>query len=165
MIIDSKGKLFGKISIIDIIAIIIIIGVVAGVYLKFFGKSSEALADDCEFYYTMKVEAVRQNNIEAMKKSVSTEFELADDKIFSEMGTLTEVKSESAKSIINKADGNPVMAEIPDKYDAYLTFKVNGKSTDEAYYTPQLREISVGSVYGIKSKYCQFNGYIQKIWE
>lgn len=34
MILDSKGKLFGKISIIDILILVIIIGGIAGVYYK-----------------------------------------------------------------------------------------------------------------------------------
>ena len=165
MIIDSKGKLFGKISIVDIIAVVLIIGAIAGVYLKFFGKSSEALADDCTFYYTLKAEAVRQANVDAIKKSLKTEFDLDDEHVVSTMGVLTEVKVETAKGTITKTDGTDISAEKPDKYDVYLTFKVDGKSTDEAYFTNELRELSVGSVYNIKSKYCTFSGYIQKIWE
>lgn len=38
MILDKKGKLFGKISIVDIIIVIIVIAAVAGLYYKF-GKS------------------------------------------------------------------------------------------------------------------------------
>lgn len=165
MIMDSKGKLFGKVSIVDIITVIIILGVIAGVYLKFFGKSSEVLAQDCTYYYTIKAEAVRESNVDAMKKSVGKTFSLNDDKIDSDMGVLTEVKSETAKEILTKTDGTDVYAEKPDKFDVYLTFKIEGKATDEAYYTPQLREISVGSIDSIKSKYCEFSGYIQKIWE
>ncbi len=39
MIIDQKGKLFGKISIVDILIVVIIIAAVAGVYYKF-GKTA-----------------------------------------------------------------------------------------------------------------------------
>ncbi len=35
MIIDSKGKLFGKVSIIDLIIIIVVVGILAGVAYKF----------------------------------------------------------------------------------------------------------------------------------
>lgn len=38
MIFDKKGKLFGKISIVDIIIIVVIIAAIAGLYYKF-GKS------------------------------------------------------------------------------------------------------------------------------
>lgn len=38
MIFDKKGKLFGKISIVDIIIVVIIIAAIAGLYYKF-GKS------------------------------------------------------------------------------------------------------------------------------
>jgi len=36
MIIDSKGKLFGKISIIDILILVVLIAGIAGVWVKFF---------------------------------------------------------------------------------------------------------------------------------
>lgn len=39
MLLDNKGKLFGKISIVDILVVIIIVGVIGGLYYKF-GKSS-----------------------------------------------------------------------------------------------------------------------------
>ncbi len=38
MILDKKGKLFGKISIVDIIIVVIIVAAIAGLYYKF-GKS------------------------------------------------------------------------------------------------------------------------------
>lgn len=41
MIFDKKGKLFGKISIVDIIVVVIIVAVVGGLYYKF-GKSGTA---------------------------------------------------------------------------------------------------------------------------
>ena len=41
MILDKKGKLFGKISIVDVIIVVIIIAAIAGLYYKF-GKSGTA---------------------------------------------------------------------------------------------------------------------------
>ena len=43
MILDKKGKLFGKISIVDIIIAVIIIAAIAGLYYKF-GKSGTVTA-------------------------------------------------------------------------------------------------------------------------
>lgn len=38
MIIDSKGKLFGKVSIIDILVLVVLVAGIAGVWANFSGQ-------------------------------------------------------------------------------------------------------------------------------
>ena len=60
MIIDKNGRLFGKISIVDIIVIVAAVLVFAGVYVRFSGNQGKAVVQNDTFYYTMEIENVRK---------------------------------------------------------------------------------------------------------
>lgn len=163
MLFDSKGKLFGKISIVDIIVVLAIVIAAAGVYFKFFGSAKESMATDCTFYYTMKVEGIRDNNAEALKESIGSKLGV-NEKSPANMGEIISVDITPAVGIIEKDDGTVVKADMLDKYDALITVKNNGKMTSTGYFTPELREVSAGANYSVYTKLCEVTGRVQKIW-
>ena len=164
MIMDSKGKLFGKVSIIDITIIIMVIILCAGVYVRLTGTTGKAIAAGEDFYYTFKIDNIRKPAAEALQKSIGHRFSL-NEKQQSEMGELLSAEVNQAYGIIEKADGTVVSAEIPERFDVILTLKLQGKVNTGGYFTPQLREINAGSAYVIKSKYCTAFGTVQKVWQ
>ena len=100
---DKKGKLFGKINIIDFCVIIIVIVLIAGaVYkFKFMDKTSNNVAMQ-PITYTVKVEKVRDyalNNIEIGDT-------LFDKTSGNAIGTITNVESEPATDYVIMNDGS-----------------------------------------------------------
>ena len=101
MIIDKNGRLFGKISIVDIIVIVAAVLVFAGVYVRFSGNQGKAVVQNDTFYYTMEIENVRKTTLDAINNSVGTNFyntlKTGDD-----MGNLIEYKERPASKLIEK---------------------------------------------------------------
>jgi hypothetical protein len=164
MLMDQKGKLFGKVSIVDAIVALAVIIVAVGIYIRFGGEAGKAVAEDVTFSYTMEVKELRQPSVDALQDSVGMEFFL-NEKKDSDMGTLTNVEVSPAMGIVEKTDGTTQMAEIPEKYDAILTFQMTGRVNDVGYYSPQLQAINVGTTYVIKSKLSTVFGIVTSIWE
>ncbi len=150
MIIDEKGRLFSKISIVDVAVAIFIICAVAFVGLKFFspgGRLSGAEQINCE--YTFKVQNVRQASVDALKKS---EEKNVYDSTGVYLGTVKEIKNiQPHKDSVIKADGSMVLAEVPDKFDVEVVAIVSGKKTIDSIMISNKRELSVGSSLSIST--------------
>ena len=70
MFINEKGKLFGKISIIDIVVVIGIAIAVWGLYAKYTAPAAKEIAtEDQTIEYTVKVKGVRQGTVDALTRS------------------------------------------------------------------------------------------------
>lgn len=163
MLIDSKGKLFGKISIVDIIVVAILVVAIAGAYIRFNGNKPAVVTNDTEFYYTISINNIRQSNMDLLKNSIGTTFSM-DGKITSTMGELVDVDVSDAKGTITKTDGTIVSATVPNKYDVKLTLKVLGNVSDHGYFTPDTFEICAAKEYNIKNIYCSVTGVVDKVW-
>lgn len=164
MLMDSKGKLFGKISIVDILIVVLIAAAACGAYFRFHGNNSEIVANDAEFYYVIEIKNIRETNKDMLLKSIGTPFELAG-KVQSTMGELVDANAKIAVDYVTKTDGEIVAAEIPERYDVTLKFKVLGRINEFGFFTPEMHEISAGKEYNIKNKYCQVSGFVQQVNE
>jgi len=164
MIFDSNGKLFGKISIIDIAVILVIIIAIAGIYFKFFVKNNRVVVSNSDFYYSVEVKNFRLATAEALEKSKGLTFYL-NEKISGEMGELIDLKITPAVETIEKDNGELVDAQVPEKFDAIATFKVNGKVNRKGYFTQQLKEINAGATYNLKSKWATITFKATRVWQ
>ncbi len=164
MLYNSKGKFFGKISIVDILIIAVITVAVVGAYFRFNGNNVAAEVTTTDFYYTMTISEIRENNKNLLEKSsLNTDFRLAG-KIESSMGTLIDVKVEDSTAFVEKTDGTVVVAEVPDKYNLKLAFKVSGTENDSGFFTPELQEICAGKEYTVTNLYCTVAGMVERVW-
>lgn len=70
-IIDQKGKLFGKLNIIDLIAIVLIVAVVGLLGTKLLSSSSEGLGGAGQsVVYTVKVDGVEEEVVQFIQKEL-----------------------------------------------------------------------------------------------
>ena len=164
MIMDSNGKLFGKISIVDIAVILVIIIAIAGIYFKFFVKTNKTVVSNSDFYYCVEVKNIRPATAEALEKSRGLTLFL-NEKISGEMGTLADLKFTPAVDNLEMENGEIVEAAIPEKFDAIVTIKVSGKINNKGYFTGQLKEINTGATYNLKSKWATIVGTATKVWQ
>lgn len=160
--INRQGKLFGKISIIDILAIVAVVLIVLGVYIKFFAPSGEVVTSGHKIEYTMKFSEVRSYTVEAFQKGGTA----ADETTHEDMGKIVNVTAEPSKVTRDMADGSIVELEVPEKYDVYVTFQVDGKLSDTGYYTDKDNKIiGVGSRTTVNTKFAQSYGEIVSVTE
>jgi hypothetical protein len=89
--IDKNGKLFGKISIVDLAVIAAVVILLAGIYVRFLGGPTKTVVQSSDFYYTLEVKNIRESNLRGLEKSLNGRFYL-NEKITSEMGVLINIE-------------------------------------------------------------------------
>ncbi len=77
-IIDEKGTLFGKINIVDLLAILVIVLVGAVLAVKFLGGNGGVVADNSTLIYTVRVSEVDQSTYESVCQFVDSKAGLKD---------------------------------------------------------------------------------------
>lgn len=158
-IIDEKGRLFGKISIIDVFVIILVLVLAAAIYMRFFTKNETAVTSEVDFTYQIKVYAVRPttaNNVKAGDKMYSSESGAL-------LGTVTDVEVTDAVIEIEKSDGTFAEAATGDRCDAVITIDGTGIISNGRYFADRSFEIAVNDRVEVCTKYCTFGGYIWSI--
>jgi hypothetical protein len=130
MLLDEKGKLFGKISIIDIGVLLLIIALLGGAYYKFFivDKGNNAAKFDT-LEYKILVRAVRQYTVDA----IETGADIYDVKTDSPMGKIVNKEVLPATEQLTKADGTMVIAEKPGRFNVLVTIQVPGVETEHGF--------------------------------
>lgn len=130
MLLDDKGRLFGRISIIDLGVLLLIAVLLGGAYYKFFmvdRTQSAAKFDTLE--YKILVEEVRQQSVDAIEAGA----DIYDFKTDSHMGKIVDKEVLPAKGQLTKADGTVVIAEKPERFDVIITIRVPGVETEQGY--------------------------------
>ncbi len=130
MLLDEKGRLFGKISIIDIGVLLLIIALMGGVYYKFFmvDKNQNAAKFDT-IEYKILVEEVRQQSVDAIEIGANIYHVKTD----TTMGKIMNKEILPATDQLTKADGTMVIAEKPGKFNVLVTIQVPGVETKNGF--------------------------------
>lgn len=144
-IIDKKGKLFGLINIIDLVALLVLVLLVVGGGKRM--KNKPVISNEStEAYITFEVSDIRD---------VSVKNIVEGDKLFhydrnGYIGIIEEVK---IKPFTEKLEDNGqwVDAEVPGKYTATMKVKANVKNTEDVVYSGE-EQTRVGIQYRVKNK-------------
>jgi len=159
ILMDKKGKLFGKISIIDIGFILIVIAVVFGAYMRFSSGAGKIVTTPTKFEYVVKVNNVRGFTVDALNKKGN----ITDKKNEKVLGEIVDVKVEDTHMESVTAEGEVVDTVLPERYTCYVTILSDGKEGENAYFNSQNEEISVGRGVNIVTKYVLTSGTIDKV--
>lgn len=158
MIIDTKGKIFGKISIVDICVVLIIIIGALGAYFTISTVNGGAISQNSkvvlnssapvlEATITFELKGVRDVTRDSLLEGDEV-FETEDNKF---IGTINEVTYKAATKDYVAADGSIYIAEIPESYDVMVTVDAKGKKTSSGFYTESDLQILYGKEIEIKT--------------
>jgi len=163
MIIDNKGKLFGKINIVDLAVILVVIVAIVGVVLtKVKLDNSKILSDDSNMLIKssaemdkleieLKVKEVRDVTRDAIIVGDDV-YQVANDKF---LGTVARVESTPAMRDVKGDNGTVYVAEVPDRYDVTIVVETEGKKKDDGFYTESNVQILYGREMEIKTSTVQ----------
>ena len=161
-IIDKQGRLFGKISVIDVIVIIIVLLLGAALYFKFNVLEITSSSGELEpITYVIKVSGVREytlNNLE-----IGDILFDEDNDSGNSVGTITDIEAEQAMAASELTDGTYVMAEIEDCYDITLTIEASGLVSSGRYFVNKNYEVNANSKRTFYTKYATFSATIMEI--
>lgn len=121
MFIDDKGRLFGKINLVDAVVLLFVLLALAGAFYRFYFTSrimQPAVPERITYKATLA--GVRQVSADTLN---------VGDKVFLEpsnqfMGTIVEKVVEPAKGDVVKTNGEVVEAVMPGRFNVHMTINV-----------------------------------------
>ncbi len=129
MIIDEKGKLFGKINIIDLIVLVLIAAaVVVGAYSKLSDKVSIGGGGEGEQTLVIKYYIEEVSDFVAEKVEVGSS--LMDDNTLTELGKVTAVEVGPAVSFAGNSEGEYIKTTKDGFNSLLITGEVKGVKTE-----------------------------------
>ncbi|MCI8404643.1 MAG: DUF4330 domain-containing protein [Clostridia bacterium] len=156
---DKNGKIKGKVSIIDILVVLLIIAVIAGIAARYGSKVTTAVKSDKQFEYVLRVENVREYTVNALKKMGK----VTDKKSEKELGDVVDVQVEKATQQSITASGEVKNPETPGRYTCFVTIRATGKESDDNYILHDSTELSVGRNIDLYTKYVKTSGDIKSV--
>ena len=157
---DENGRVGGKISIIDIIVIVLCLLVVCSIFVKYNHDDTRAAKVESKtITYTVKIRGIREGTVNAMKKGDEL-YESLDENV---MGTIADIKVEPAVLKMNMNNGTWVDAPLENRYDVELTMETEAELNDGHVYVNRVNELNVNASITLLSRYVQFTGLITGI--
>lgn len=160
-IIDERGRLFGKISVIDILVVLMALALLAVVWFRFF-SGDEVIGRFSEketFTYVIRVDGIRQYTLDAIKEGDV----LYDNDNETVLGTVTKVERVPAERYYATVDGQYVMGYQPERYDMFLTVEAEGIVKDGLCYASRTFEINRNREIYYHTKYLVGYGIVWSI--
>jgi len=129
--IDKQGKLFGKVSVIDVIIVVAVLAMVAGfIYRQTSDRLDMIINPDTPFYVTIHGAGVRHFIADAVD---------VGDVVYRRhsrqaMGRVVDVSYETAMDILLRADGTAVLVPAEGRYDVFITLEAIGSITADGFF-------------------------------
>ncbi len=155
----QDGKLFGKISIIDVAAILAVVVLLVGLAIRLSGNSGVTVSSGEELECVVLVKEVRQETVEALAKRGAVFDKTSKEYI----GEIVGVASEQATEMVEMENGQYKEVPVDGRYNAYVTIAFTGSVSDAGYYTASNKQISVGGSLEMNAKFSQCEGKIRQV--
>lgn len=156
---DKNGKLFGKVSILDIFVVLLVVGVVAGTIYRYTSERTNMLFADATINYTLRISNVREFSLENYHVGLRAYHHITNELV----GTIIGVRSEPVYDFLENVLGELHLVQRPDIINIYLDLEVVGMETDTAYLINGTHELNVGSDLRLRTRYITVTGTIDDI--
>jgi hypothetical protein len=157
---DKNGRLFGKLSIIDLFIVVLLIAAIAAGAYKMFSSSTSVSAGEKKLSYTLKISGVRDFTYEYYEPG----FLCFDKKTDEPVGEIIGVRQEPYRERVVLLDGSVIYAEKPGVITIYLDIETDGTETDAAFFAGGTYELKAGSELNLRTKYVDVIGIIDNVF-
>ena len=160
--IDEKGRLFGKINIVDLIVILVIVIAAVVVGMKFLGGGNGNSAinpNKTPVRYTVLVEGVQPEVYENIQKYIPGQLMASGELLDGYVTGVTPVEGRVHTATVNTADGTLEIPVNEGKLDLIFTIECNVVNSITTEIGTQ--EVRVGKTHTVKTdKFELINGII-----
>lgn len=160
--IDKKGKIFGKLNIIDLIAILLIVAVLALIGYKLLVRSPGGLAGEGQaVVYTVEVKGVEPEVYEFIQKQLPSQLMAANELLDASVTdvTATPVEHDTYAMMWNANLGVETLTQV-DAGTYNLVFTIEGTVKDNLSSELGTQEIRVGKSHIVKTATFELEGGI-----
>ena len=160
MIINKDGKLFGKVSIIDIGLIILVILIAFGTYWRFYGNGkAKKVTENTKISYVVEFRGAKKLYLDEIKVGDL----VGNIETSKQYGRIKSITSEPYKNFIVDNNGEYKESVVPGQWKLLITIEADGIDTFDGFYINE-RSIKVSdNIVYFKTKYMQFGGFITSI--
>ena len=149
-IIDDRGRLFGRVSVIDVIVAIVAVVLVVAFYTKFNVHDTPLTSrDTTEITYIARIGAIRSTSANLLR--IGDKLYLKENGAY--LGTITDIEITDAESTDTLLDGSIIMSPIEERYDVKLTVVAYGSVSNGRVYIDRSFELSANASYAMFTKY------------
>ncbi|MCL2699711.1 MAG: DUF4330 domain-containing protein [Defluviitaleaceae bacterium] len=156
---DKNGKIFGKVSIFDLIIILLIIVVGFGSVYKFTSERTNVEGGQRPLVYTIGIPNVRDFTLQYYQVGLRCFCSRTGE----ELGTITAVRSEPFMDVQPDLRGNALLVEVPGRIKIELDLETMGLETDRGFYAAGTFEIRAGSEIMFHTKYVDVTGVVERV--
>ncbi|MDR0906260.1 MAG: DUF4330 domain-containing protein [Oscillospiraceae bacterium] len=158
-IIDKNGRLFGKVSFIDIlvIAIVAVVVIVVGAKKQIIEQVTGATATT-----SVEYQIIARDIRETHAKLYQIGDELHPDSV-NAPGIITAVEIKPASAPSQLADGTYTMGKIESKVDLIVTIRADCSYSNGHYYAGRAFEINVNQESVFLTKYATVKAYVYSV--
>ena len=163
-IIDPNGRLFGRLSIIDLGVIAVIAVMAAALYMKFnTPQLSSPVAPSDPIEYQVTITNMPRGRMESLK--VGDYLYDEDNGTGSPVGTITDIQYTDCTIPSSKVDGTYVMATVDERLNVTLTVQATGRVDQQSgrTYINRTIEVAVGQSVDYLTKACMFTGTVSQL--
>jgi hypothetical protein len=156
-IIDENGRLFGKISLLDIAVLLIVALLLVAAFVKFnVMEPTATTVKTVPVRYELTVRGIRDANAELYTEG--TQVWTADTGTY--IGKVVSKTVSPAKQETQLTNGRYVLGSVEGRVDMTLTLEADCTITNGRYYADRTFEINVGREHKLVTKYSQVMAYI-----
>ena len=158
-VIDDRGRIFGLVSFIDVLAFIAAVLIAAALLGEFDSRhSAQATIGPAKITFEISVKRIRASSIELLRPG---------DKLFTGsdiyLGVIRDIAVTDATSAESLIDGTYVIGKSYERYDIVLTVEASGSFKSTGYYLDNGYKIKSNSEHTIYTKYNSFLGAVLSV--
>ena len=161
-IIDQNGRLFGKISIIDVVVLLVVLGMMAALYLKTNTMSHTSVETQND---TITYTVIFHGMPTFVQDHLRVGDELFDDdnlKVGS-LGRITAIEYEDGQELMEFDDGTVRFAPKEDSVNVIITVEGTGRIDGNTYQLNRIYPLGVNANRNFCTRYVHMRGIVRSI--
>ncbi|HEX2927370.1 MAG TPA: DUF4330 domain-containing protein [Ruminiclostridium sp.] len=158
-LIDEKGRLFGKVNLIDLVVVILVLLLAAAVgYRAISPKIASSPTAKGEVMAVVKV----TNRSDTVVSQIQKGQTLISNNDYVPGATIEDVKAVPSDYTTQDAQGNVHVTKHPTLKDIYITIKVL-TNTNVPVFKVGIQDLDVGKKFTVKTQTIEMDGSVEKI--
>ncbi len=147
-IIDEKGRIFGRLNIIDLAVVILVVAVLAALGIKLAGRSPTGVIGTTKLTYTVKVTAVEPDVYQAVLENIPAQL-MASGEMVDAWVVAVEASPAKNGASLNTTGGALDITMRDDLLDLVFTIEANVTNTVTNLVGTQ--EVRIGKTHIVKT--------------
>lgn len=162
-LIDRNGRLFGKISVIDLIVVAVVLVMAFALYVKTnHNEITSTSTTNSTITYQMLVRGIRTYVADAVHVGDHV-YDQDRNSGGGSLGVITDIQIQDGGKLAEFDDGTVDTVPVEDGVDMLLTIEGSGLISEGRYVLNRVYDLGVNSSRNFCTKYAQFTGTITDI--